>query len=584
MKLWQSALFVALAGLTTMSAAQEQVTIGRTVNGELTSSDSTLPSGEYYDRYVIDGREGQLVDVRLNAADHDAYVQINGPDGFTAANDDDPDNGLNSRIVVRLPATGRYTILATSYAPRETGAYTLAISEAAAGTAVTEGSRSRSRRADGPPDPVIQLGSNQGGTLANGDERLGSGEFVDSYRFQGRRGQRVAISVESGAFDTYAILYTPDGAQIDNDDRTPGNTNALIERVLPADGEYRLSVTSYRPGETGAYQLSVTESAGPPRIANVQGGPRVFGVFVGISDYGGTGNNDLAFTDDDATDLAAALRQQGVLNPASVVLTNAEGTVEGIRNAVARVGQQAGPNDLFMFFYSGHGQQEDTAVSATEPDGRNETLAVIDGSITDDQLAEWLRPIRARMTMVILDSCYSGGFGRDIVNRPGVMGIWSSEEDLTSLVAERFRAGGYLAHFLRAAFAGEADLNGDRVIDTGELTTFVRRGMVRSDVGELEAETREGIANYQYITVDRGGVMLDDVVFRLGNGRNVAAAAPRAAPAPERARPRGQQGDYVAAPRPAAPSRVQQAPVTGRTAAPTSRGRDPRDTQAVGSR
>jgi hypothetical protein len=538
--------------------AQEQLTVGRSVDGELTASDTRLPSGEYADRYLVEGREGQLLDLRLTASGHDPFVQIDGPGGFTASNDDDPDNGLNSRLVVRLPATGRYTIMATSYGAGETGAYRLAISEAAAGTAVTEGGRNRPRRADAAPDPLIQLGRAQTGALAQGDERLGSGEFFDGYRFQGRRGQRVAISITSSNFDTYAILNTPGGDRIDNDDRSPGDTNALIERVLPEDGEYRLMVTSYRPGETGSYQLSVAESAGPPRIANVQGGQRVFAVFVGISDYGGTGNNDLAFTDDDATDLAAALRQQGVLSPASIVLTNAEGTVDGIRNAISRVGSQAGPNDLFMFFYSGHGQQEDTQVSATEPDGRDETLAVRDGSITDDQLAEWLRPISARMTMVILDSCYSGGFGRDIVNRPGVMGIWSSEEDLTSLVAERFRAGGYLAHFLRTAFAGEADLNGDRAIDAGELSTFVRRGMNSAEVGELEAETREGIGNYQYITVDRGGVMLDDVLFRMNGSRSMATAAPQAQP---------RRADYVATPQRARVERPVVAPPTIRPAA-----------------
>ena len=40
------------------------------------------------------------------------------------------------------------------------------------------------------------------------------------------------------------------------------------------------------------------------------------------------------------------------------------------RDDASRVGQQAGPNDLFMFFYSGHGQQEelggDVLVAALE--------------------------------------------------------------------------------------------------------------------------------------------------------------------------------------------------------------------------
>ncbi len=576
MKFWQIVGVTALTfgSVAAQSQSQDRLTVGRTVSGELSASDAQLATGAHFDRYTIDGREGQMLELQLNSDALDPYLQIDGPDGFTLANDDD--DGLNSRIIVRLPATGSYTVMATSYGPRETGAYRLSVAEAASGAEVTAGLRGRPRRAGAADDPVIQLGANQQGTLARGDDRLGSGEFFDAFRFQGRRGQRVAINVDSSDFDTYVIINTPSGEQIDNDDREPGNLNAGLERVLPADGEYRVMVTSYRPNETGAYRLSVAESAGPARIANVRTGQRVFAVMVGISDYGGTGNNDLAYTDDDATDLAAALRAQGVLNPASVILTNAEGTVEGIRSAVARVAQQAGPDDLFMFFYSGHGQQEDAAVSATEPDGRDETLAVIDGSITDDQLAEWLRPVRARMTLVILDSCYAGGFGRDIVTRPGIMGIWSSEEDLTSLVAERFQAGGYVAHFLRAAFNGEADLNGDRAVDAGELTTFLRRGMNSSEVGELGAETREGIGNYQYMAVDRGGVMLDDIVFRLGEGRNVAAETPRRAQPNENARDVARRAPALVAP--AAPAPPVRAPAAPRN------GGDPRDTQAVATR
>jgi cytochrome P450 len=61
------------------------------------------------------------------------------------------------------------------------------------------------------------------------------------------------------------------------------------------------------------------------------------------------------------------------------------------------------------------------------------------------------------VSLLALDACFSGGFARDVVSRPGVMGLFSSEEDLTSAVADKFEAGGYLSHFLRAGLAGEGD-------------------------------------------------------------------------------------------------------------------------------
>ncbi len=70
-----------------------------------------------------------------------------------------------------------------------------------------------------------------------------------------------------------------------------------------------------------------------------------------------------------------------------------------------------------------------------------------------------------------LDSCFSGGFAKDIVSAPGRMGIFSSEEDITSNVAAKFRAGGYLSVFLDEAIAqGFADDDKDNSITAIELS------------------------------------------------------------------------------------------------------------------
>src|SRR5215217_2970806 len=168
----------------------------------------------------------------------------------------------------------------------------------------------------------LRIGAPAGGALAAGDDRLSSGEFVDRYRFSGRRGERVAIDLGSTDFDAYLILRGPDGRQIDNDDRDARQgTDSRIETALAADGEYEVSVTSYRPGETGRYSLALAPSAGTPRQAQVRSGPNVYALIVGVSDYGGRAN-DLSNTDADAKALALQLEHAGALNPASIVLTN----------------------------------------------------------------------------------------------------------------------------------------------------------------------------------------------------------------------------------------------------------------------
>jgi hypothetical protein len=496
------------------------IQVGQTVNGALARGDRRLESGEYINTWTLRGRRGQTVDLRLTSSAFDPYLAIRGPGGLSDFNDDDPDGdgSFNSRLVVTLPADGDYEVTATSYAAGEEGAYRLAALAADGRTAPSRPSQQSYVEDDGGRQSVaggsIQIGQTVGGSLQAGDDQLSSGEYADSFTFVGRRGQRIAAELTSSAFDAYLILRTPSGEQIDNDDGENG-TDSRLDTVLAEDGEYEVQVTSYAPGETGSYRFSVAPSMGTPRQAAVQGGARVHAIMVGISDYGGAAS-DLSYTDEDAEKLAETLSRGGVLDPSSVVLTNAEATVAGVRRAFEQVAREAGPDDMFLFFFSGHGAQEAGGPSGGEPDGRTETIVLRDGEITDAEMAEMFAGLNTRLSLLVLDSCFSGGFARNVIDRPGVMGLFSSEEDLTSSVADKFEAGGYLSHFLRAGLAGEGDVDGDGAVTAGELATYLRRQFV-AEVSGVEAETIEGQRNYQNLVIDRGGVQVDDIVLRLAS-------------------------------------------------------------------
>lgn len=493
------------------------VQLGQTLNGNLGQGARQLSSGEYVNTYTLRGRRGQQLDVRLNSSAFDPYLMIEGP-GLSEANDDDPDGGRDSRLLVTLPQDGDYRISATSYAAGEAGAYRLVVAAADGRTATARPRQDSYVEGGGQRQNVrggaISIGDTVSGSLQPGDQQLSTGEYVDTFTFRGQRGQRVAAELTSSAFDAYLMLTTPSGEQLDNDDGENG-TDSRLETVLTEDGDYQVRVTSFSPGETGSYRFSVTPSQGSVRQQAVQGGPRVFAIMVGVSDYGGTANN-LPFTDEDAIKLSETLQRGGVLNPSSVVLTNAEATVGSVRRAFERISREAGPDDMFLFFFSGHGSQQDTQVSALEPDGRSESIVLRDGQISDQEMAGLFRSLNTRLSLLVLDSCFSGGFARNVVDRPGVMGLFSSEEDLTSAVAGKFQAGGYLSHFLRAGLAGAGDLDGDGVVTAGELATYLRRQFV-AEVENVEAETMEGQRNYQNLVIDRGGVQVDDVVLRLAS-------------------------------------------------------------------
>ena len=508
------------ASRAAVAASDSTVRLGQTVDGRLGAGDRQLASGEYINSYVLRGRRGQALDLRMTSSAFDPYVAISGPDGFSAFNDDDPavNDGRNSRLVVTLPADGDYRITATSYASGEQGGYQLAVLDGTGAVTPAPPAVRPSERASATGE--IAIGQAVSGSLDAGDGTLETGEYVDRFRFTGRRGQRVAVELTSSAFDAYTILTTPSGDQQENDDARDGGHDSRLDTVLSEDGEYQVLVTSYAPGETGSYRFSVSPSLGSPRQASVQGGARVFAVMVGVSDYGGAQNN-LDFTDEDARKLSETLRTDGSLNDASIVLTNAEATVAGVRRAFAEVAAQAGPEDTFLFFFSGHGDQSEIPVSGLEPDGKSEAIVLRDGEISDVDMAGLFGSLRTRLSLLVLDSCFSGGFARNVVDRPGVMGLFSSEEDLTSAVADKFQAGGYLSHFLRAGMGGEADGDGDRLVTAGELATYLRR-QFRDQVEGVESETQDGQRNYQNLVVDRGGVQVDDVIVRLPA---VAAAA-----------------------------------------------------------
>ncbi len=474
------------------------------LTGELAQGDTTLQSGEFIDTYPLQGLAGQQVEISLASQQFDTYVAISGPGGFSQYNDDDtPNNTRNSRLVVTLPANGEYTIHATSYAAGETGAYQLNIGPAQATTATDA--------LQGGPGQTFAAGQTMNGELAQGDTTLQSGEFIDTYNFQGQAGQRVTIDMRSTAIDPYLILLAPSGAQEDNDDVTPEDRNARIETTLSESGNYRIGATSYQPGEQGAYVVTL-QQGDAPQVSASNSARRVYAVMVGISDYPGSGN-DLPLTAEDARKLQQSLQRQGTLAAESVMLVDGQATRANVRAAIQRVAAAAGPNDLFLFFYSGHGNQVRSQVSATEPDGKSETIEMVDGAITDEEMNQMFQQVHTQTALLVLDSCFSGGFARNVVSRPGVMGIFSSEEDLTSSVAEKFQAGGFLSHFIQTGLEGAADENRDRVITAGELGAYVRREFAREE--RIQANTQDGQSNYQFPVVERGAVQVDAPVIAL---------------------------------------------------------------------
>jgi len=225
--------------------------------GVLSEGDDTLSSGEYTDSYPVFASVGDWIAVTMTSSEIDPYVILKPPSCPTAGtceqqrdNDDVRSGDETAVVLVRADEAGTWRVLATSSTPGESGSYQVAVD-------VAEDPSAFETLA-----PLI-LSSNEvrseEGYLADGDKTLSSGEYVDNHAFVGHAGQLVVIDLHSSEFDPYLILFLPDKSQEDNDDWEGSAEHARLELILPLDGLYRVSATSFEPGETGRYSLAIRD-------------------------------------------------------------------------------------------------------------------------------------------------------------------------------------------------------------------------------------------------------------------------------------------------------------------------------------
>ncbi|MFK8004324.1 MAG: hypothetical protein AB8H86_32460 [Polyangiales bacterium] len=109
------------------------------------------------------------------------------------------------------------------------------------------------------PAVAAAAGITRTGALAVGDTTLQSGEFLDSYTFNWNAGETHVVRLSSTVFDPYVIVRPPNGGQqLDNDDLdTNVGTDAGLTVVCATSGQYTVVATSFQPGETGAYTLTI---------------------------------------------------------------------------------------------------------------------------------------------------------------------------------------------------------------------------------------------------------------------------------------------------------------------------------------
>jgi Trypsin-like peptidase domain/Bacterial pre-peptidase C-terminal domain len=235
------------SGLGRFQAPQPLALDAPPVSAQLEEGDNIFPmDNSLFDAYTFEGKAGQQVAIEMSSGDIDPYLILLSPNGAEVAQDDDSGGDKNARIVVQLPESGTYTLIANSYAGGESGAYSVAVKTTARDEIL----------------PLPNAGSTllqERGELRAGDTTLpDDGSLFDLYAFEGQAGQTVTITLESTDFDTYVIVVGADGNAIgQNDDASEGNTNSMLRVTLPYSGRYQVIVNSYDKTGLGQYTLTV---------------------------------------------------------------------------------------------------------------------------------------------------------------------------------------------------------------------------------------------------------------------------------------------------------------------------------------
>ena len=210
----------------------------------------------------------------------------------------------------------------------------------------------------------------------------------------------------------------------------------------------------------------------------------VYALVIGISSY--SHMPALRYTDDDAYRMYAFLKspEGGALPDDHLrILVDEEATKKNILKDMQELFAKAGPKDLVLLYFSGHGLKG--SFLPIDFDGYNNRLF-------HEEVAGVFESTDARYKLCIADACHSGSLNamkglsdQTLItryyqslaeSRGGTALIMSSKSDETSLESSGLRQGVF-SHFLIRGLKGEADANKDKLVNIKELFAFIHKNV-----------------------------------------------------------------------------------------------------------
>jgi len=226
-----------------VDGSPDQIGYGATVSGRLTTDSPSDPSYEgYYEPYAFRGSAGDIVQIQLRSGSGDPYLFLIDDDGTVLARNDDQGMSFNSAISgYELPEDGGYGILAGSWSNTVGFEYELGL------TKVQENIDS------------IAVGETKTSTLDDKDPQSSQfNGYHERVTLDADTGTTVDIAMQSTG-DTYLYLLDPNDQVVAQNDDYDGLNSRITNVTLSASGDYTIIATSFSPGATFVYDLTVQE-------------------------------------------------------------------------------------------------------------------------------------------------------------------------------------------------------------------------------------------------------------------------------------------------------------------------------------
>jgi len=144
-----------------------------------------------------------------------------------------------------------------------------------------------------------------------------------------------------------------------------------------------------------------------------------YAVLVGVCNYQDAAIPKLSGCINDAKLMKKLLVEKAGFKAENIkIVDDPNSTKAGIQSAVDEVlVARPGPEDMILFFYSGHGCDVDDTTEALVP--IDAKLSDASSFIADSELSGWLKPSKAKEVVVMLDACHSGTNIKSLTKKKG---------------------------------------------------------------------------------------------------------------------------------------------------------------------